>query len=165
MQTRYQLRHSPMEAGQPARTGVPEDTPAYGGAGRHADPAYASWRTAQSGQVRRGWQPRQCSRYGHVKVVPEDRKRHAPASLSLGRWPGTTQGRRDSNPRRAVLEAAVLAAELRPFVKMSGRNRNRPLRAFPGGGGLLLAWSSRGPPPGNPGWRRAALTGWCARLA
>lgn len=33
-----------------------------------------------------------------------------------------SQGREDSNPRRAVLEAAVLAAELRPYVQLCPGN-------------------------------------------
>lgn len=40
-----------------------------------------------------------------------------------------SQGREDSNPRRAVLEAAVLAAELRPYEI---RNRPELIRAFQG---------------------------------
>jgi hypothetical protein len=46
---------------------------------------------------------RRCSRYGLVK-----KQARSPAG-------GALQGREDSNPRRAVLEAAVLAAELRPY--------------------------------------------------
>lgn len=38
---------------------------------------------------------------------------------------GALQGREDSNPRRAVLEAAVLAAELRPYVLLLP-TKNRP---------------------------------------
>jgi hypothetical protein len=42
---------------------------------------------------------------------------------------GASQGREDSNPRRAVLEAAVLAAELRPYLI-----EKRPSGGFPAGG-------------------------------
>jgi hypothetical protein len=46
---------------------------------------------------------------------------------------GDSQGRQDSNLRRAVLEAAVLAAELRPYEMKTARQKN------PGGGACVAA--------------------------
>jgi hypothetical protein len=60
---------------------------------------------------------------------------------------GAPQGWQDSNPRHAVLEAAVLAAELHPY-----ETENRPLgvtlRAAPGPGLLIVAVTQL-PPHGS----------------
>jgi hypothetical protein len=64
---------------------------------------------------------------------------------------GTPQGRQDLNLRRAVLEAAVLAAELRPY-----EIQNRPpgvLGAVPSRSLAAATWASPLP------WSRAASTG------
>lgn len=60
------------------------------------------------------------------------------------------QGREDSNPRRAVLEAAVLAAELRPYImknRPSGSpadgSRYGPVVCYPGAFSLGTTYEDR----------------------
>jgi hypothetical protein len=85
---------------------------------------------------------RRCSRYGNVK-----KQARSPAG-------GASQGREDSNPRRAVLEAAVLAAELRPYVYKRRTARRKSPRAVPGD-------SKFGLYPGTSAMRRASVAhGW-----
>ena len=60
---------------------------------------------------------------------------------------GAPQGWQDSNPRHAVLEAAVLAAELHP-MKLKTARWEIPLRAAPGPGLLIVAVTQL--PPHGP---------------
>ena len=70
-----------------------------------------------------------------------------PACTGLARSPvgGAPQGWQDSNPRHAVLEAAVLAAELHPYAKLKNRPLGVTLRAAPGLGLLIVAFTQLPP--------------------
>src|SRR5215475_8707079 len=78
------------------------------------------------------------SRVGHLWCIALWNCQSACTGLARSPVGGAPQGWQDSNLRHAVLEAAVLAAELHPY-----ETENRPpgvsLRAAPGPGLLIVA--------------------------